>query len=512
MHDASDSDLLQDYARQNSEAAFAGLVQRHIALVYSAALRQTGVPAHAEEITQAVFIILARNAAGLRADTILDAWLYETTRLTALSFLRGERRRQSREQEAYMQSTLQDAAGDPVWHQLAPLLDEAMARLGRKDRQAVVLRYFKEKNLRDVAATLNITEAAAQRRVHRAVGKLQKFFCKRGINSTTAILAGAISANSVQAAPAMLAKSVTAVAIAKGAAASASTLTLIKGALKIMAWTKAKTAIVVSVGILLAAGTTTVSIKEIQEHKTYPWEVPKADFGIFYKMPPTIKVVPTKFSGNGDYCCDSSRGAMGIAQPLKEIIQIAYQKDNLRTVVAANLPTNRYDFFAKLVPAQEPYKQTPINENWTIELQKEIKKRFGIEGRLEMRNADVLVLKPGIAGVHGFKVSHEMPHGEAMKPVFEPSQNGLRVGYEYHEQPVSTLTSYFESGLQVPIVDETGLTNSYDFSFSWLQPFGKHSLVLPDLDELNPILLNQLGLELIPTNMPIEMLVVEKVK
>src|SRR5208282_3997219 len=134
MHDASDSDLLQNYARQNSEAAFAGLVQRHIALVYSAALRQTSVAAHAEEITQAVFIILARKAAGLRTDTILDAWLYETTRLTALSFVRGERRRQSREQEAYMQSTLQDAAGDPVWNQLAPLLDEAMARLGRKDR------------------------------------------------------------------------------------------------------------------------------------------------------------------------------------------------------------------------------------------------------------------------------------------------------------------------------------------------------------------------------------------
>ena len=75
------------------------MVRRHINLVYSVALRQTGNAAHAEEITQAVFVILARKAAGLRPDTILEGWLHETTRLTALRFLRGERRRQRREQE-----------------------------------------------------------------------------------------------------------------------------------------------------------------------------------------------------------------------------------------------------------------------------------------------------------------------------------------------------------------------------------------------------------------------------
>src|ERR1017187_5071977 len=151
MHDASDMELLRDYDRQRSEAAFAALVQRHVNLVYSAALRHVGIAAHAEEITQAVFIILARKAAGLRADTILEGWLYETTRLTALSFLRGERRRQFREQEAYMQSTLQESTDASIWNQLAPLLDDAMSRLGKKDRDAVILRFFKEKNLREVA-------------------------------------------------------------------------------------------------------------------------------------------------------------------------------------------------------------------------------------------------------------------------------------------------------------------------------------------------------------------------
>jgi len=258
MHDASDMELLRDYHRRGSEAAFAALVQRHINLVYSVALRHVGIAAHAEEITQAVFIILARKSAGLRADTVLESWLHETTRLTALSFLRGERRRQFREQEAYMQSTLQESSHGPVWHQLAPLLDEAISRLGKKDRDAVMLRFFKDKNLREVAAALNVNESAAQRRVHRAVEKLRGFFTKRGIALSSVAITGAISANSVQAAPVTLAKSVTAVAIAKGAAASGSTLTLIKGALKIMAWTKMKTPIVISAVILLAGGVATV--------------------------------------------------------------------------------------------------------------------------------------------------------------------------------------------------------------------------------------------------------------
>ena len=115
MPDVSDMELMRDYDRQGSEAAFAELVRRHINLVYSVAFRHVGIAAHAEEITQAVFVILARKAAGLRPDTILEGWLHETTRLTALSFLRGERRRQFREQEAYMQSTPQESADASVF-------------------------------------------------------------------------------------------------------------------------------------------------------------------------------------------------------------------------------------------------------------------------------------------------------------------------------------------------------------------------------------------------------------
>ena len=93
MPEVSDMELLRAYDRQGSEEAFAELVRRHINLAYSAAFRHVGIAAHAAEITQTVFVMLVRKAASLRPDTVLEGWLYETTRLTSLSFLRGERRR-----------------------------------------------------------------------------------------------------------------------------------------------------------------------------------------------------------------------------------------------------------------------------------------------------------------------------------------------------------------------------------------------------------------------------------
>jgi len=89
--------LLREYVHRNSEEAFAALVTRHVNLVYSAALRKTGNAHAAEEITQAVFIILARKADGLRDGTILSGWLYQTARLTSASFLRTEIRRGGRD-------------------------------------------------------------------------------------------------------------------------------------------------------------------------------------------------------------------------------------------------------------------------------------------------------------------------------------------------------------------------------------------------------------------------------
>src|ERR1022692_1122087 len=102
MPEVDDHDLLARYARENSEAAFAALVERHVNLVYSVAWRGVGNAHAAEEITQAVFIILAQKAGSIAGKTVLSGWLHQTARLTAANFLRGEIRRHKREQEAYM--------------------------------------------------------------------------------------------------------------------------------------------------------------------------------------------------------------------------------------------------------------------------------------------------------------------------------------------------------------------------------------------------------------------------
>ena len=262
MPDANDMDLLREYARDHSEPAFAGLVQRHINLVYSVALRCTCNSEDAQDVTQAVFIILARKAASLRERTVLTGWLYETTRFTAARFIRTRVRRQIREQEAYMQFSLNEPDTSSVWRQLSPLLEEAMTQLGEKDRALLALRFFENKSGAETAAALGIQEWAVHKRTSRAVEKLRTFFGRRGVSVSAGVLIAAVSANSLQAAPAGLAVTVAAAA-AKGATVSSSTLTLVKGALKIMAWTKAKTAIVIGTAAILATGTTAVVVSEI---------------------------------------------------------------------------------------------------------------------------------------------------------------------------------------------------------------------------------------------------------
>ena len=97
MPDVLDMDLLREFARDHSEAAFTELVRRHLNLVYSIARRCTDTDGDAQDVTQAVFVILARKAAGLRARTVLTGWLYETTRYTAACVQRTNARRHARE-------------------------------------------------------------------------------------------------------------------------------------------------------------------------------------------------------------------------------------------------------------------------------------------------------------------------------------------------------------------------------------------------------------------------------
>lgn len=309
MHELDDNALLRNYVERESEEAFATLVTRHVNKVYSTALRHTRNPDQAEEITQAVFVILARKSATLSRHVVLSGWLYQTARLTALTAIRSEIRRIHREQEACMQMPSEESESE-AWPQIRPLLDAALAGLNTADRHAIVLRYFDGKSMREVGAALGASEEAAKVRVSRAVEKLRVFFARRGVNHTTEILTGALSTHGAQAAPPALAKLATTMALAKGAAAGASTSTLIHGVLKLMAWSKAKTAAITAAIILAAVVSTLVVVRIMHTARvaSYPnlqgvWEgvLDMGGPGVYQNETDKTRVVVRLFKTNGEY-------------------------------------------------------------------------------------------------------------------------------------------------------------------------------------------------------------------
>ena len=212
MNALSDSQLLLAYVERRSEAAFAELVRRHIGLVHSAAFRMVGDSHLAKDVSQGVFVALAKDAGKLTGHPVLVGWLHRTGRNIAAQTVRTEVRRRNREKEAAAMNESPET--DAEWQEIAPHLDTALADLSEPDRDAVLLRYFENKPAREMAALLGISAEAAQKRVSRAVERLRENFAKRGITVGAAGLASIISANAVQTAPVGLAVTVSAAALA----------------------------------------------------------------------------------------------------------------------------------------------------------------------------------------------------------------------------------------------------------------------------------------------------------
>lgn len=210
----TDQELLSAYAATQSDHAFAQIVERHAGFVYSAALRQTGNQTAAEEISQAVFVILARKALILHRETLLESWLFRTVRYAAWDARKIEARRIRREHEA-ARMRLTDSCEGPErsWAEVAPLLDEALASLSVKNRHAILLRFFQEESFRHIGEKVGGNENSARLRVVRALEKLRRFFQKRGIVVSSAVLSGALQVHSSQAVPPRLVGSVMAVVV-----------------------------------------------------------------------------------------------------------------------------------------------------------------------------------------------------------------------------------------------------------------------------------------------------------
>ncbi len=229
MQEKSDGELLRKYADEANEAAFREIVTRHADMVYASALRQVRSPELARDIAQTVFADLVRKAPSLGStlaeSASLVGWLYRGTRFAAHTQLRDNRRRQARERQAMENLTSETAT---EWERIGPVLDEAMADLSDEDREALLLRFFKNHDFRAIGVALGVSDDTAQKRVSRALERLRAEFNRRGVTTTAVALAAAVSTNAVSVGPVGLAATLSTAALTGTTLTTAATATATK--------------------------------------------------------------------------------------------------------------------------------------------------------------------------------------------------------------------------------------------------------------------------------------------
>jgi uncharacterized protein (TIGR03435 family) len=294
----------------------------------------------------------------------------------------------------------------------------------------------------------------------------------------------------VQAAPVGLAKTISVVAITKGATAGGSTLALVKGALKVMAWTKAKMTIVVGMSVLLAVGTATITIEKIHQRENNEWQLGQISSRLLEKPPyktiilPTKSAKRTKQAGSGGMVWVADGRVLGINASVEEILRVVYmaygEMNPNRVILKTELPKEKFDVLSNLPKGSR------------AALQQELIKKFGVIGRFETVETNVFLLKVKYPNATGLK-----PGVAKNRSTDEGNDHFSVVGGR-----IDDLAKALENnGFKIPIINQTGLTRNYDFEIYWNSP-----------EVLKRVLLDQLGLELVPSREPVAMLVVEKVK
>jgi uncharacterized protein (TIGR03435 family) len=494
-----DWQLLEDYASRNSEEAFRELASRYTGLVYQAALRQTGNHYTAEEITQAVFIALAQKAAKIPKQAILAGWLFRAVRFAVLNHRRDDECRHRHEQEAFdmqNQPQVQTNPLDPVWETIVSVLDEALARLPTADREVLTLRYFADKSHKEAAVLLGVSEDAAKKRVGRALEKLRGAFARRGIHMASTALSAALSAHAAPAAPAGLSLTVAAVAIAK-APAAASTGALAASIIKLMAWANVKSAGLMALTVCCAAGTATITVHQVYRHSAAYWETPGFTVATLNDTPPQLTILPSKYPNEGRAIVDAinsdSNGQdfarlMGLGVDLEDLLQLAHHAGGLHHVTPPGLPDDRYDFIANL------------SSRSRAALAEVIRERFGYEARRETTMfTNALAIEANHAGAPGVRPAT----GRGMKV---KSRDGKRL---LQNAAMPDFAQFLGGALNVPVFDQTGLTNHYDLEFTFLaRPTEDESI---RVEWARKVLLEELGLKLVSSPGPHETLTIERV-
>jgi RNA polymerase sigma factor (sigma-70 family) len=286
LESATDPQLIKNYLSGNA-GAFSELVRRHVGLVYSAALRQTRNVQTAEDVTQAVFLLLSQRARHFGSGVVVAAWLYRAAHFAAKDAIKKQRRRQFHESKAAMRAdaTGENTADDQFWPEVESLLDDAMLSLRQRDRTAILLRYFEGQSIREVSNALGSTEAATGQRLARALDRLRRYFAVHGAPVPLAGLAATITRHAITPPPSTLA-----ILPLSEATRHLTTISIAKGAAKMMFWSNARLVLAGSVGILaivlpaIVLGTAPQAAPQSPPAQpttatTQPWQTPLPDGG-----------------------------------------------------------------------------------------------------------------------------------------------------------------------------------------------------------------------------------------
>lgn len=275
-----DRQLLTSYICNGSQEAFAELVNHHIRWLYPTCHRLVRDEHLAQDVTQAVFLVLARRAKSIPAHRPLAAWLYQVARYAAANARRLEQRRIRREEQAM--ATRTPITDSPRTSEIDLLLDHALVRLSRRDRDTLLQHFIEDQSFADIAAQTGATPAAVKQRVHRALAKLREYFHQQGLPATDATLSARLKPADAPAVPSALPGAICAAALTfkHGAAMSTATALIARRTLSTLRWQTAKPLLLAAACTLtLAAATLTIHLASAAPASPTPVAAAQPDHG-----------------------------------------------------------------------------------------------------------------------------------------------------------------------------------------------------------------------------------------
>jgi uncharacterized protein (TIGR03435 family) len=227
------------------------------------------------------------------------------------------------------------------------------------------------------------------------------------------------------------------------------------------------------------AGVAGVAGNKIEARLIEPWQQ-GYDLSFLDRLPPQMKILPSSpatIQSRLHIAGGRNGKGLGLGQSVLDLLTIAYEVQSAQVIATVPLPEGKYDFIASL--PKDNFKAG----------QDEIKKTFGLAGRLVTMETNVLILKVKFRNATGLRRTAGQFSGDQESD-----------SYSAHSQSLYPLVDYLERCLGIVIIDRTGLDGVYDIDFKWdSTPEG-----------LKKALLEQAGLELVPGREPVQMLFVEK--